>query len=203
MWLDCDQNEQSWLDLRIGKIGGSSIGCIMANYGKGFGEPAKELAVNIACEEITGAREENGYSNSHMDRGHEQEPYAREEYEKQRSVLVTNGGYYDNGRTGCSPDGLVGKYGLVEIKSVIRSVHYKNITRGSYDPAYKWQYIFNLRESERDWIDTISYCHTFPGDKKLCVYRICKDEVQDEFKQIEARLIQFFALVDKIKSEIS
>ena len=32
MWLDIQQNTDEWLDLRIGKVTGSSIGKVMAYY---------------------------------------------------------------------------------------------------------------------------------------------------------------------------
>ena len=38
---DVEQNTDEWLNLRIAKITGSSISKIMANYGKAFGDPAK------------------------------------------------------------------------------------------------------------------------------------------------------------------
>ena len=44
MWIDIQQNTDSWLDLRAGKVSGSSIGKIMANYGKAFGEPIAKPA---------------------------------------------------------------------------------------------------------------------------------------------------------------
>lgn len=44
IWHDVDQNSDEWMALR-GRVGGSSIGKIMANYGKAFGQPAQDLAV--------------------------------------------------------------------------------------------------------------------------------------------------------------
>jgi len=39
-WVDCEQNTEEWESLRIGRIGGSELHTIMANYGKAFGDPA-------------------------------------------------------------------------------------------------------------------------------------------------------------------
>ncbi|MCP3930127.1 MAG: YqaJ viral recombinase family protein [Bacteroidetes bacterium] len=204
MWLDIQQNQDEWLDLRAGKVTGSSIGKIMANFGKKFGDPAKRLAINIAVERITGKRiEQDNYKNSHMDRGHEQEPIARQRYEELYFVDVSNGGFYDNKKTGCSPDGRVlVDNGLIEIKSVIATTHYNNIKRGSYDPAYKWQYIFNLRESKCDYIDFISYCSEYPQEQNLYAHRINKTDVREELSQIKIRLNEFESLVGKITTEI-
>ncbi len=53
------------------------MGKVMAHYGKAFGKPAQEMAVNIAIEQITGIKIESGYSNAHMERGDEQGPHLR------------------------------------------------------------------------------------------------------------------------------
>ena len=75
MWLDIQQNTDEWLDLRIGKVTGSSIGKVMAYYDAvnkktglhivKFGDPAQKLAINIALERLTGKRvEKDGYKNA-------------------------------------------------------------------------------------------------------------------------------------------
>ena len=203
MWHDIQQNNDDWLDLRIGKVTGSSIGKVMANGNKAFGAPAKQLAINIAVERITGKRvETDSYKNAHMERGHEQEPIARQKYEDTYFVDVGNGGFYDNGKTGCSPDGRVCDDGLVEIKSVIPTVHYATIKRGGYDPAYKWQYIFNIRESGRNWLDFVSYCSDYPIHNNLYVYRIKKKSVTTALEQIEMRLKKFELLIESIIKDI-
>ena len=204
MWIDCQQNTDDWLDMRAGKVTGSAIGKIMANYGKPFGEPAKKLAVDIAVERITGKRiTTNDYKNSHMERGHEEEPIARMLYEEMFFVDVSNGGFYDNGKTGCSPDGLVLDDGVIEIKSVIATTHYATIERGSLDPSYKWQCYFNLRESGRKWIDFVSYCSSYPKKTNIYVDRIEKYDIVEEIKMIEKRLEEFEKLVEKVSSRIT
>jgi len=203
MWIDCQQNTDEWLDLRAGKVTGSAIGKIMANYGKAFGDPAKKLAIVLAVERVTGKRvETDGYKNTHMDRGHEQEPIARMLYEDKYFVDVTNGGFYDNGTTGCSLDGKVNGNGVVEIKCVIPAVHYATIKRGGYDPTYKWQYFFNIRESGADWLDFISYCSGYPEHNNLYVYRIHKKAIKRYLEQIEIRLKKFELVVESIMRDI-
>ena len=202
-WHNVEQNSDPWLDLRAGKVTGSSIGKVMANFGKAFGEPAKKLAVNLAVERVTGRRIENdGYSNSHMERGHEEEPIARMRYEELYFMNVGNGGFFDNGDTGCSPDGIVSPEGIIEIKSVVPTTHYANIKRGTFDPTYKWQFVFNLRESGAKWLDFISYCSSFPRSKNLYVYRIECDAVVDEAFMIDKRLAEFEAMVSGIMEDI-
>jgi len=200
---DIPQNTDEWLDLRVGKLTGSNVGKVMANYGKAFGDPAKKLAASIACEQVTGKRSENeSYSNSHMERGHIQEPIARMLYEEQTFSTVTNGGFFECDNEGCSPDGLVHTDGSIEIKSVLAHVHYANIKRGDIEPAYKWQRCFNLKKTEREWIDSVSYCADFPEKTRRYICRKHKDELQEEFKMLEQRTAEFFKLIEQMKAII-
>lgn len=168
-----------------------------------FGEPAKQLAVKLAIEQITGKRTESGFSNAHMDRGHAQEPIAAMLYENTYFCDVTNGGFFEDGKTGCSPDGLVDDDGVIEIKSVIASVHYETIKRNSVDPAYRWQVDFNLKTTGRDWLDFISYCADYPVDNQLFVHRIHKADRVEQFKMIDIRVGQFMELLDETKGRIN
>jgi hypothetical protein len=203
MFHNISQNTDEWLEMRKGKVTGSAIAKIMANYGKAFGEPAKKLAVDIAVVQLGGPGHSDNYSNAHMERGHEQEPLARKAYEDHYFCDVDNGGFFDNGKTGCSPDGLVGSDGVIEIKSVIPSVHYKTIQNGGFDSSYKWQFMFNMKETGREWIDFVSYCAGFPDGKKLYINRIHASQHKESFEQMDLRLAEFFALVETIKKGIT
>jgi hypothetical protein len=202
MWVDIEQNTDEWLALRAGKVGGSSIGKIMANYGKAFGDPAKKLAVQLAIEQITGQPILSTFTNDHMARGHEQEPIARALYEDRYFCDVTKGGMYDNGKTGISPDGLVRDDGIIEIKSVIASVQFATQKRNNIDPSYKWQCAFNLKESGRDWLDYVSFCADYPEGKRLFVHRITVDEMEEQFGMIDKRLDEFWLLLSETKKII-
>lgn len=202
MWHDIEQNSDDWFLLRAGKVTASSLYKVMANYGKAFGEPAKKYAVDIAIQQITGSSSGGGYSNEHMERGHEEEPLARMAYEAQFFCDVTNGGFYEVDDTGTSPDGLVGFDGMVEIKSAIPSVHYSRIARQSYDPTYKWQLVGHLKFSGRDWVDFISYCSDFPDEKKLYVHRSHKEDFAEEFKMVDKRLKEFREVIESTKDII-
>ncbi|HCB8947030.1 TPA: YqaJ viral recombinase family protein, partial [Klebsiella pneumoniae] len=149
-----------------------------------------------------GCKSEFGFTNDHMERGHEQEPIARMLYEEMNFVDVDNGGFFDHETYGDSPDGLVGRDGLVEIKSVIAATHYATLTRGAFDPAYRWQLIGHLDCSGRDWVDFISYCSDFPDGKQLIVYRLTAAECQSEIGRLRARRNEFLSLVAETKRMI-
>lgn len=199
---DVEQNTEIWDLLRLGKATSSNFSCFMANYGKAFGDPAKEYALKIALERINGVKAEFGFSNSDMERGHEQEPIARMLYEEEHFVTVANGGFFDCGDYGDSPDGLIGKDGVLEIKSVVAKTHYANLTRGNFDPCYKWQLTGHLDCTGRDWTDFVSYCSDFPKDKQLIVYRVDRDDLADELRMLKERREQFLELVLDIQNKI-
>ena len=202
-WIDVEQNTDDWLQHKAGRIGGSSIGTIMANYGKAFGNPAHNLAAKIALEQTRGTYIESNYTNGHMQRGHEQEPIARMLYEDQTFCAVTNGGLFTEGEDiGVSPDGLVGDDGVIEIKSVIAPVQVDTIKRNTFDSAYKWQLAFELKVTGRDWLDYISFCADFPDGKKLFIVRVYPSLLKEEFKQIDVRLNEFRRLVSEKKAII-
>ena len=192
---DVEQNTDAWLELRLGKITASKYGVIMANEDKSFGEPAKRYALQLALERITGNKAEFSFSNEHMERGHEQEPIARLLYEEERFIEITNGGFFDHGEYGDSPDGLVGRDGVIEIKSVIAPTHYDTLLRNSFDPAYRWQLIGHLDGTGRNWVDFVSYCAEFPSDKQLIVHRLHKEQCVNELKRLHTRRQRFIDLV--------
>lgn len=200
-FVNVEQNTDEWYALRAGKLTSSNLSKVMANLGKAFGEPAKKYAVNIAIEQITGNPISSNYSNEHMERGHEQEPIARNLYEQEMFCEVQNGGFFDGGFIGCSPDGIL-EDGLIEIKSVIPSVHFANIKRATVDPAYKWQCIGNLKYTDREWLDFISFCSDFPEDKQLYTHRLYAEKLSEEFKILDDRTSEFESLVNETKQLI-
>jgi hypothetical protein len=194
-FIDVKQNTEEWEALRIGKATCSMFGTFMANYGKAFGEPAKREALRIALERLTGRKAGHSFTNDHMERGHEQEPIAKLLYSETTFSDIQNGGFFDCGQYGDSPDALVESDGVLEVKSVTAPVHYDNIRRGSYDPAYKWQLVGHLDCTERRWVDFVSYCSDFPEDHQLCVYRLWRDECEDEINMLRERRAEFLLLV--------
>ena len=92
--------------------------------------------------------------------------------------------------------------GLIEIKSVIAHVHYANIKRNDFDPAYKWQKYFNLMFTGRDWIDFVSYCADFPEETQLFIHRKYKEECEEEFYMLHKRVGEFKKLVEESKKLI-
>lgn len=201
-WIDVEQNTPEWESLRLGKVTASSFSKFMANEGKAFGDPAKRYALQVALERVTGRKAEYSFRSDDMERGHEQEPVAIMLYEDERFSTVTNGGFFDCGDYGDSPDGLVGAEGVIEVKSVIAPTHYATIRRGSHDPCYHWQLIGHLECTEADWVDFVSYCGEFPEWNQLVVYRLHRTDYGDDIARLQARRGQFLDLVNEITDKL-
>lgn len=201
-WHDVEQNSPEWELLKLGKASSSSYAKFMANYGKPFGEPAQRYALQIALERVTGRKAEHSFKNDDMERGHEQEPLARMLYEEMFFCEVTNGGFFDFGEYGDSPDGLIGADGVIEIKSVIASTHEATIKRGAFDPAYRWQLAGHF-DSGRQWVDFVSYCADYPEHLQLVVYRTQREEMADEIAKLHERRADFLKLVAEKENELN
>lgn len=202
LFHDVKQNTPEWDALRLGRATASRFACFMANDGKAFGDPAQRYALQIALERATQRKSEYSFRNDDMDRGHEQEPVARMLYEEERFIDVSNGGFFDCGEYGDSPDGLVGDDGVIEIKSVIATTHYKTIKRGSFDPSYRWQLVGHLDCTERQWVDFVSYCADFPEHMQIVVYRVTREMVASELERLRIRRQEFLRLVADVTKQL-
>jgi len=76
------------------------------------------------------------------------------------------------------------------------------LTRGDFDPAYRWQLIGHLDCTGRDWFDFVSYCSDFPEDKQLLVYRLWAKDYQDEIERLRVRRAEFIELVQQTFQKI-
>ena len=200
-FVDVAQGTDEWRGLRLGKATASNFGCFMANYGKPFGEPAERYALRIALEISTGREAEFSFKNDHMERGQEQEPVGRMLYEETCFSDVTNGGFFDCGDYGDSPDGLIGDDGVIEIKSVIASTHWATRKRGTFDPSYRWQIAGHLDCTGRQWVDFVSYCSDYPEGMQLFVHRITRESFATEIERLRVRRAEFLTLVsDTLKT---
>lgn len=124
------------------------------------GDTAKSITLSLAAERITG-RVETMYVNSDMQRGHDEEPLARDLYASSTKQTVTKVGFMVEDkwgvRIGLSPDGLITKDGLFETKSRKQKKQVLTIVSGEVPPENMAQIQCALLVSGRKWIDYASY----------------------------------------------
>jgi hypothetical protein len=121
--IECEQGSPEWLTARLGIPSASQFSKIVT--GKGGKSTQVEAYINqLVAEELTGETT-LVYVNEHMKRGTELESDARELYEALTGTTVQEVGFclHDTVNAGCSPDGLVGEDGGLEIKCAAPSTH--------------------------------------------------------------------------------
>jgi len=142
-------------------------------YVPSTGDTAKALTHALVAERINGWPDEM-FVNADMWRGITDEPLARDHYSK-HVAPVTECGYItleDSGITiGCSPDGLVGDDGLIEIKSRRPKAHLRTILNDAVPSENMAQCQAALMVSGRKWLDYVSWC----GGMPMWVIRIYPD----------------------------
>ena len=169
---NCEQGTEEWFNIKLGVPSAGSFSKVMA---KGQGKTRKSYLYRLAGEILTGFPQET-YSNKEMERGLFLEPFAREEYEFITGNEVEQVGFIKNGKCGCSPDGLVGGDGGIEIKSVIPSVHIEAVKNDKVPPEHKAQIQGCMMVSGRVWWDFVSYSPDING-KYIFIKRMERDEL--------------------------
>lgn len=136
-------------------------------------------AYSYACELIAqeydynyGAHEE--YATAAMRNGIIMEPEARRAYEfySGRDVEQVGLCISDCSRFCCSPDGLVGDEGGIELKHPTAATHVKWLLAGVLPPEHAAQCYGFLLVTKRQWIDFMAW---YPGMPQLVV-RVTPDE---------------------------
>ena len=182
--LNIGQQSPEWFKEKAGRASASNFDKILTRDGKPSKSQIKYL-YQLAGEKITGIREE-GYQNFAMQRGIEMEAEARQYYELLNNVEVQQVGMCisDDELSACSPDGLVGENGGLEIKCPTLPVHVEYLYKGGLVEQYFQQLQGSMFVTGREWWDIISYC---PGIKPL-VIRITPDKDWHSKLKIELKL---------------
>jgi hypothetical protein len=193
---EVDQGGAEWLAMRCGLLTASAVKLILTPTLKtANNEKTRAHLYELLAQRIT-QYVEPSYLSDDMLRGMSDEVDARILYDA-KVAPVTSCGFITNdcwGFTiGYSPDGLVGKDGLIEVKSRRQKFQVETIlqaaTEGTPPADYMLQLQTGLLVSERSWIDFISYC----GGMPMLVLRVYPDEkvqaaIVDAATEFHARL---------------
>ena len=162
---DVRQGEEVWHRLRLGIPTASKFDQILTPKTLKPAASAEKYMYQLLAEWIIG-QPCDLQSNRFMERGTELEPEARKLYAFQQGVKVQEVGFIttDDGLIGCSPDGLIGDDGGLEIKCPMAPTHVKYLLNPKqlYED-YKLQVQGALYVTERDWWDIKSYVPGMPS----------------------------------------
>lgn len=166
------QGSDEWFEIRRGIVTASEFGTLlMSGRGGGDSKTRRTYMLKLMGERLTGDPMYR-YSNDHMERGHDQEPAARELYAFQTDLEPQAVGFIKNGSVGCSPDSIVGDDGMVEIKTKLAHLHLDVLLGDVVPNEHMAQIQGQLWVAEREWCDFVSYCPKLP----LFVKRVQRDE---------------------------
>jgi putative phage-type endonuclease len=197
-----EQERAAWMASRCGKITASRIADVLAKPLKGKQESAtrRNYRAELVCERMTG-RTQEGFQTWDMKRGTELEPFARTEYELARGVMIENVAFIAHGRipnTGASPDGLIGKDGLVQFKCPKTATHLDWLMAGIVPAEHRPQMLWEMACTGRQWCDFASYDPNLPQHLQLFIVRFDRDEVaigelEQEVEKFDAEIRDIIA----------
>jgi len=192
--IECEQGTPEWFEARLGIPSASNFDKIVTTKGI-RSKSAEKYMYQLAGEKIFGDKEET-YKSAAMERGTELESEAREFYELISGNSVTEVGFCLADGFGCSPDGLIGDDGGLEIKCPSIAVHVSYLLGGEIPTDYIQQVQGNMLVTGRVWWDFLSY---YPGLKPLLV-RVPRDN--DFCDKLETELKKFLVELEDVKSKI-
>jgi putative phage-type endonuclease len=202
------QESEQWLLDRAGKFTASRADKLMAKLRDGRPAASRgELLATLAVERLTGQCVST-YQNAAMARGQELEGEARDAYSFHAGVAVEEVGFVPSDElpnTGCSPDGLIGDDGMLEIKCPANpEKHIDALRNGAHATEYRWQLQHQLMTTGRQWVVAVSYDPRFPDGLQLAIKRVERDEaaiaeLREAIKVADAEVVRLVEELNNMK----
>lgn len=149
--------------------------------------------IQLVGERMTGLPEEQ-FVTPEMKWGTDNEPLARSHYELKNEVFADTVGFGihpDMPFAGASPDALIGKDGLTEIKCPKTATHIKWMRAGGVPEDHQEQCLFNMDVFGREWCDFMSYDPRLVNNPELKSYIVRMPRDEKRIKEIRAGVNQF------------
>lgn len=191
-----EQGTPEWHQLRLGKVTASRVADIIAQTRTGPSASRQNYLIELALQRSTGTIEPS-YTNDAMKWGTETEPQARVAYEVESENFVSQIAFIDHPTIawfGCSPDGLVGDDGLIEIKCPNSATHWEYFKSKKPPQKYITQMQTQLCVTGRKWCDFVSFDPRMPERSQLLIVRVERDE--EFIAEIEEKVTQFLSEVE-------
>jgi hypothetical protein len=177
--IPCSQGSSEWLISRSGIPTASEFDSLVTpRFEPRKGQtPESYLATKLAERWLGGPLPAVG-SWGDMEQGKIREEDARPWYELEYSVAVKTVGFVttDDGKVGCSPDGLIGEDGGLEIKCPAPHTHVKYLLANEVPDEYLAQVHGSMFVTGRPWWRFMSFRPKFPA----LVIQVNRDEAIQE-----------------------
>lgn len=181
MTHDTQQGSPEWLELRRGRITGTTLKQVM-------GKDSSKLMYEMIAEPY---EKSTSYQSDAMALGNLHEPWAIELYEKETGSRVETVGFITEGKMlGLSPDGLVGKTKAIEVKSPGLAKHIEYIVRNKLPSEYKWQVVmyFIIIDGLQE-LDFVSYHPKY--HKEIHIINITRESLTEDIMNAQEKLAKF------------
>jgi putative phage-type endonuclease len=192
-----EQGSQEWLALRAGKVTASKVSDVMsAITTAGY----RNYLADLVVERLTGNKTES-FTNAAMQWGVDQEPLARAEYEVKTGNFVDQIAFVEHptiANFGCSPDGLVGDDGLIEIKCPNTATHIDYVMQDKVPTKYIPQIQCQLAVTGRKWCDFVSFDPRLPDGLQILIVRLERDD--EYIEKLQDRVVKF---LDEVNSAVN
>jgi len=198
-----EQGTPEWFAARLGNVTASRVADVIAKTKSGYSASRENYMAQLICERMTGTVAES-YTNAAMAWGTETEPLARAAYESLADVLVDEVGYIAHPtieRAGASPDGLIGLFGLLEIKCPNTATHIDTLISEQVPTKYITQMQWQMSCTGRTWADFVSFDPRLPSGLQMFVKRV---EFDAEYvAMLKEEVIKFLAELDAKISKLN
>ena len=205
-----EQGTQEWFSARLGKVTGSCFQKVLSGR-----QTAATYKMELVSERLTGQSPPQ-VSSKAMAWGHEHEDKARIAYslflldkDDDRASQIKQVGFVDHPEVdgaGCSPDGLVGDDGVIEIKCpYTHKNHLRTLMTREVPKEYVAQCQGAMWVLGKSYCDFISYHPHFGSSMELCVLRL---ERSDEYianlcKSVQVFLDEIEVVIKQLKERYS
>jgi len=187
---DVKQNTEEWHEVRRGKFTATKIvKLFMGKSTKGY----NDIINRVVYERLTN-KTPDSYQSKEMKRGIELEPEAIKAYELETFNKVNTVGFVElNKDVGCSPDGLIGDDGMIQIKCPIYTTLMNYHISGKFDKDYLTQMQAELYVTGRNrnllyaWHPDLKPFKFIVNRDEEIMSKI-KSEINIALKEVEKRL---------------
>ena len=172
-----EQRTPEWYASRLGKVTASRVADVLAKTKTGVSASRENYLTDLVLERLTNQPGEN-FINDAMQWGIDTEPFAKMAYEAHSNNFIDNVGFIDHPTIeffGCSPDGLIGSDGLIEIKCPNSKTHLQTVLNAKAPTKYIPQLMTQMAVTGRQWVDFVSFDPRLPQDLQLFVIRVDRD----------------------------
>jgi putative phage-type endonuclease len=204
--IEVDQGSKEWLEMRSGCVTASRVADVITKLKKGGYSAARNLYLfDVVIGRLTGLNPES-YVSPAMEWGMANEDLAKAAYEMKTDRTVEPIGFALHDRInffGASPDGLVGKDGLIECKCPNTSTHLGYLMAGVVPEDYQPQMLAEMACTGRKWVDFVSYDPRLPKKLQLFVRRFERNDerIAEMEREVELFLGEVANMLERLAQD--